>query len=339
MLHREVADKQTWNAFVLKHAPRSGAFLQTWEWGEFQRHAGKQVSRIGMFEKDDAFSGDVMSLAAQAIETRLPLGMRYLYVPRGPIPAGTVFDTEAYVEALRDLGQSDGALFMRFDPPAESAGPMVWKNITRTIDVQPSNTLITDLAYEEERLLDAMHQKTRYNIRLAEKKGVDVTVSGATFDEAWDMFKTTGFRGGFHLHPREYYEAMLKALSDGDCRAYLAVARYKGEALAANIMIDCGATRTYLHGASSDQHRNLMAPFLLHWRLMQDAAKQGIRWYDWWGIAPAGAGDNHPWAGITRFKVGFGGSRVSYPGTFDLVLQPAKYHLYQTARNVVRKMR
>jgi len=335
----DITDRPSWNAFVQRHAPRSGSFLQTAEWGSFQARVGKRVVRVGFFDRENAFSSDQMVMSAQALEYALPMWMRYLYIPRGPLVAGAVFDTDAYIRALRELGEREGAMFVRFEPPTESATPMAWKGLARTHEVQPAHTFITDISQGEERMLTGMHQKTRYNIRLAEKKGVEVEIGQGSFNEVWEMFRHTGFRGAFHLHPRAYYETMLSELDGGFARAYLAVARYKEQALAANIMIDSAGTRTYLHGASSNEHRNLMAPYLLHWRLMQDAHRAGLRWYDWWGVAPATAGEHHPWSGITRFKLGFGGSRVSYPGTFDLVLQPTKYHLYHTLRHILRKVR
>lgn len=121
--------------------------------------------------------------------------------------------------------------------------------------------------------------------------------------------------------------------------AFLAIAKHENDILATNIMIDFGDTRTYLHGASSNVKRNLMAPYLLHWELMKDAQSKGIKFYDWWGIAPIDAPADHPWAGISRFKRGFGGEEVEYPGTFDLVLHPIKYRFYQFIRSLRRRMK
>lgn len=211
------------------------------------------------------------------------------------------------------------------------------KRFVKTIDLQPADTLITDLHLPRETRLAAMHAKSRYNLRLAERKGVEVDLSAAVaFDEVWPLFEITARRGKFSLHPKAYYQAMLSTLATGPCRAFLAVARFEGTIVAANLMIDEGKTRTYLHGASSDQHREVMAPYLLHSVLMEDAVAKGMVAYDWWGVSPEEAKKNHPWAGVTRFKLGFGGERVSYPGTFDAVIHPARYGLYILARRARR---
>ena len=201
----------------------------------------------------------------------------------------------------------------------------------KTRDLQPSHTLITNLEPSEKQLLANMHEKTRYNIRLAEKKGVQIEIGTATIDEVWRVFEMTSSRDEFRLHGKEYYRKMLQHTN-----AFLAVAKHDGEILAANILIDFGKTRSYLHGASSNVKRNFMAPYLLQWELMKDAKIHGMKSYDWWGVAPVHASSTHEWSGISRFKRGFGGEEVSYPGTFDVVLHPIKYKLYQFARMLRR---
>lgn len=311
----EVRDADTWNAFVFEHGPRSGAFLQSWQWGEFQKKAGHEVLRL--------LDGET---GGQFVVNRLPLGQRYLYCPRGPIGVG--------VEGmLRVAAKGVGATFVRF----ESA--TVPKASRPSRPLSPPNTLLTDLTLTYDDLSAKQHPKTRYNVGLAERKGVSIELSSTAWNEAWALFETTAKRGQFRLHPRWYYERMLSVLTTDACRAFLAVARFEGRVIAANIMVDFHGTRTYLHGASANVHRDVMAPFLLHWALMSEAKHRGMHWYDWWGVAPVGAGEDHPWAGITRFKLGFGGERVDYPGTFDLISRPFAYCLYETLRSVRRTLR
>ena len=206
--------------------------------------------------------------------------------------------------------------------------------------VSPADTLLFDLTKSEEILLAQMHPKTRYNIRLAEKKGVKATIDVVdSLEEAWNLFEQTATRGAFRLHARSYYEQMRKSLQKKECRVFFAKAEQGGEILAVNIMIDQGKTRTYLHGASSNQHREMMAPYVLHWELIKDAKKQGLKEYDWWGIAPKGSGEEHPWVGVTRFKKGFGQEQLSYAGTFDFVCENWKYQLYSFFRVILRFLR
>ena len=310
---------EAWNQFVLEHGPRSGRFLQSWEWGEFQKAAGERVVREEIVEE-----GKVVGVAQWLVRELSALG-RYAFCPKGPI----------LLAHPRDVSFAKrGAVFLRIEP--EGDGLLV--GTIKTIDMNPACTLLTDVSTDDEALLAAMHPKTRYNIRVASKHGVEVDIAAHDFESAWRLFEQTSSRGQFALHPRRYYETMLASLSHGDCRAFLATASRDGRLLAVNIVVDFCDTRTYLHGASANEHRPLMAPYLLHWELMRDAKSKGLHWYDWWGVAPVDAQKDHPWAGISRFKRGFGGEEVVSPGTHDLVLKPWRYRLYQFARRIRRTL-
>lgn len=306
------SDATAWNAHIQPMLPTSGAFLQAWEWGTFQQACGKRVERLAM-----------PHWAGQAVRASLPFGQHYWYFPKGPL--GHVNATE-----LQSWARSENALFIRMEPQGPVPGTQ------RSAELQPSHTLLTDLSASEETLRAAMHEKTRYNIGLAQRKGVEIRTDVA-WDEVWPLFEATASRGAFRLHTSAYYQRMLESLGKGtDVHAWLAAAVYEGEVIAANIMIDAFGTRTYLHGASGPRHRNVMAPYLLHWHLMQQAKQQGFHTYDWWGVAPEDAPANHPWAGITRFKQGFGGTRVVSEGTVDLPMNKTGFRLYQLARRIRR---
>lgn len=311
-----------WNAFVLKHGPRSGRFLQSWEWGEFQKSVGETVRRETHEE-----AGEVVGVA-QWIDRKVSLFGAYSFCPKGPI---------GKVPFVSDK------IFVRIEP-SDRAHLL---HATKSIDVNPAHTLITDLRQSEEELLAGMHEKTRYNIRVAERHGVQVDLHHGSFDDVWPLFSQTSQRGDFRLHTKSYYQKMLQT-THNEMIVFCAIAQKSGTVLAATIMVDFGDTRTYLHGASSHEHRNLMAPALLHWELMKDAKARGLKFYDWWGVAPessppagggARRGGRHPWAGISRFKRGFGGEEVVSPGTNDIVLKPSRYRLYQLSRSVARFIR
>ncbi len=330
-------DREKWNAFLTEHAPRSGAFSQSWEWGIFQQDVGKTVERLAWGRTD------AVQAIAQVVLSNLPLGRHYVSAPRGPVFASPHVDGQTLIHAMKEAGARWNALFTRMEPPVASAHFPKLSGAVLSHPIHPPDTLLTSLKHDTETLLGTFHHKTRYNIRLAERKGVKVEIGASVpFAQVWPVFLETAHRGAFRLHERVYYEAMLTALSgDGVSapRAFLAVARYKGAVLAANLMIDFAGTRTYLHGASSNIERQVMAPFLLHWALIEDARTQGLSTYDWWGVSPAGAGENHAWAGVTRFKQGWGGERLTYPGTFDVPLQKIPYHLYALARAAARRLR
>lgn len=308
--------RENWNTFVQAQGPRSGKFLQSWQWGEFQKAVGEQIERRQFIE-----NGKVVAQALW-IKKHLPFFGEYWYAPRGPIG-----------QSKRFREMIDGnPFFIRMESEL-----LKDTQAKKTIDLQPAVTNILDLSLSEEELLAKTHQKMRYNIRLAAKKGVHVSLAQTQLDDVWSLFVETGKRGEFRLHPKTYYQKQLASLNNDDCRAFLASAYFESHPIAATIMIDFGGTRTYVHGASGREYRQLMAPALLHWEMIRDAKHKGLRWYDWWGVAPAEAKD-HPWEGISRFKRGFGGEDVEYPGTYDVVLKPARYQLYTLARKIRRSM-
>lgn len=309
-------DQTTWNKLVLDNAPAFGAFLQSWEWGEFQRTLGRTIERI------DHVGAEGRTIA-QVIRMPIPFGKRYWYAPKGPLGKAPI---EKQIEVLRE-GLS-GGIFLRIEPREAST-------MMHTGDIQPSTTLMLDLTKGNEQLLSEMKSKTRYNLRLASRKGVVCRIVGLEhFDDFIRLMNQTAKRDGFAPHPAGYYRKMLEELSGGDVQAFIAMGFFEERPVVGNIMIDFGGVRTYLHGASSNLHRNVMAPYALHGFLIEDAIRKGLKAFDFWGIAPTGAGEDHPWAGITRYKEGFGGTVVSMPGTFDLPMQHLWYSFYKFAKRV-----
>jgi len=315
-----VADKNVWNQLVGEKHPNQ--FLQSWEWGEFQKALGREVRRFKI-DKDDF----LVSLG-QIVRYDLPLGFTYLYLPRGPLATGAAQNHAE--EFLRIFQREVGGFFASpIFVRAESADFDFSRapGFRRTRDVQPSRTLILNLEKDEDELLQAMHQKTRYNMRLAVKHEVGIRkMEENEFEKFWNLIQVTTARDKFRAHPKSYYEKMIQALGRDMCQVWFA--EYKGEVIAANLMIFWGDTVTYVHGASSSDHRNVMAPHLLHWEIIKRAKELGYKFYDFWGVAPKDE-PAHPWAGISRFKRGFGGEEVSYAGTFDWPINKFWYLLYR----------
>lgn len=333
-------NKEEWNRFVAS-SPH-GSFLQSWEWGQMQEELGVKIWRL-----------EEAQVAALVLRRELPLGKSWLYVPRGPVitppspsphlkggnlPLKRGGETEGVWQGLEKqltaLAEQENSIFIRIDPATSLPPGGKWKKAER--EVQPRNTLILDLAKGEEELLAGMHQKTRYNIRLSQKKGVRVRFSrdGSDVEHFLKLSKDVSERTTFLYHPDEYYKAML-----GLDFTELALAEYEGEVLAAHFTISLGDTVTYVHGASSSGSREVMAPHLLQWETIKRAKEKGFKKYDFFGVAPDGADQDHPWSGVTRFKLGFGGRRVDYIGAHDLVLHEAMYHLFNTARHIKTLLR
>lgn len=323
----------TWNHLVQKHGPISGQFLQSWQWGEFQKSVGEQVERWVWDEeqKNQTISDRRREGVALVIKKQILGFGQYAYCPRGPILIG---DFSNAFEQLSHEFRSD--LFVRSDLPLHEKPHL--KRLHKTIDQQPAMTRMTNVKIPEDELFASLHHKTRYNIRLADRHDVRVRFDMQDIERVWPLFAGTSKRGQFRLHEKEYYRKMLESLNTLECRAFLATAWFEDKPVAANIMIDFGNVRTYLHGASSYEHRSLMAPHILHWELLNNARQNGLTQYDWWGVAPEDQ-PHHPWAGISRFKRSFVGDDIVYVGTYDLVKKPVVYAVYSLSRHALRFLR
>lgn len=278
---------------------------------------------------------------ALVLKRSLPFGRSWLYVPRGPVffsqPSAQNF-TDMQKQLIH-LAKEQRALFVRCDPGVRDSAWVSqlinggWQKAAS--EVQPRQTLIVDLGLSEDNLLAAMHPKTRYNIRLAEKKGVSVRFSREASDLEHFLRLSTEVhqRSGFRYHPPGYYRAMQPALGQA---FEIGLAEYQGQVVVVHLYIRFGTQVTYAHGASSDEFRFVMAPHLLHWLAMKRAKDSGATSFDFFGIAPEGAGKEHPWYGITRYKLGFGGQRQEYIGAQDLVIDKLWYGLYTRVRRLYR---
>lgn len=334
------ADKKTYNDFIA--ARPSGSFLQSWEWGDWRKALGEKPCRL--FLKDG--SGRVTA-AMQAVQIRLPLGRHYLYIPYGPV-TGHEFKTGDFGFVLQQIRYKfPGAIFVRFEPKeAFSFGsPVPGLPMAKSSNIQPAKTLVVDLALSEDEMLAQMHPKTRYNIKLAQKHGCRVcdefSISnghGLYIKEAVDLIVQTSRRQGFKSYGAGYYEKLIDFLAieaRGDIKIHLYKALYQNRLLACAVVLDFGGTRTYLFGGSSPEHKNVMAPYLLHFTAMKDAKGLGLKVYDFWGIETS-AGET---PGFVRFKQGFGGRTVEYAGAYDCVISPLQYRLYQAFRYLYRKIK
>ena len=313
-------DAREWNEQVQKYAPPFGAFLQMYEWGEVQMSLGAPVKRI--CEKTS--EGTVI---AQGIWQPLPLGASYWLFPKAPLGDAPI---ETRMRVLRE--QCEGSAFIKIEPE------IVPEESIFSIERHPAHTIVASLSPSIDEIYARMKPKTRYNIRLAQKKGVKVEYAGIEgLARFMVLMRQTATRDGFSAHSPERYAAIIEKFQGSTCSAFFAFATYEGKDLAANMMIDAEDTRTYLHGASANTDRDVMAPYALHAALMEDAAVKGMAKYDFWGVAPEDADSSHAWHGITRFKSGFGGERLSMPGTYDVPIKSWVYTMY-IATKKMRKM-
>ncbi len=330
-------DSRKFNEFVCKQS--TGSFLQAWEWGVLQH----EYSRKNVFRFVVEENGTVL-LAAQVILSPLFAGQYYAYIPYGPVvkDEDDKIVLQFFLDKLKQRFHKAVCIRVepKYIPPAETD---LGK---KTINIQPGKTCVVNLAVNDDALLAAMHPKTRYNIKVAQKHSVNIQSEfviqnghGLYYKEAIDLILATAKRQGYYTHPFAYYEkivnffAINKRSSDIKVAIYKAV--YKRALIATAIIVDFGNTRTYLFGGSSVDHRNVMAPHLLHYQAMIDAKNAGLSKYDFDGIETSVGKE----AGFARFKLGFGGHIVTYCGAHDLVLHTNRYRLYILLRWLNRFMK
>jgi lipid II:glycine glycyltransferase (peptidoglycan interpeptide bridge formation enzyme) len=329
---RKIEDIEKAHHFIITHALISGAFLQSKFWGEFQKKSGLVGWYLGAYDR-----GELVGVAL-VLKMTLPMGRSYLYCPKGPVVVAGRGALNVLLDGMKKLAKKEGAIFLRFEPAFETGYSKVileQLNVHAVNEVQPKSTWVLNISKTEKELLAGMKQKTRYNIHLAEKKKLVVRTSSDLEDVEifFDLAQETAKRNGINTHPKNYYIKMMESLSEHNI-IVLYLADYQGKTIAANLMIYYGDTVTYLHGGSNSDFRHLMAPYLLHWEAIKDARKEGYRFYDFGGVSDE-SDTGHKWAGISRFKRGFGGRQLDSVGTFDLPYSNLWYKIY----SIVRKFR
>jgi len=328
MLQIWPADQQSeWDAFVANYAT-DGGLLQSWAWGRFQEALGNAVYNL---------TNDTKTIVAQALQ--LKAGNQWvLSVPRGPVCSATVSDAElqTFFADIKTFARGRDCFLVRLDPAfdADKASVLMAAGANKSKrERNPKQTLTIDLTQSEELLLSAMKSKWRYNIKLAEKKGVTIRF-GSSPDEAkvfWSLVEKTTDRQGFASYDLGYFQTMLSALHTGH-HAAVAIAEVQGKPVAALLLGYFGQTAYYLHGASDYQQRALMAPHLLQWSAMQDAKAKGYKTYDFWGVS------EQEWPGVTRFKQGFAPDKpfTDYVGTYEMSVKRLAYMLYRLRQAIKR---
>jgi peptidoglycan pentaglycine glycine transferase (the first glycine) len=331
-------DAHTWNDFVLT---RGGHILQTTAWADLKSRFGWSAQRVALARCDTLIAG------AQILYRQLPLGLKFAYIPRGPVADPLNRETFAtLLDALCAAARARGAFVLKIElnTPTPSPSPVFDRGGVQVgLPIQPRTTIHVDLTRDLDIILAQMKPKWRYNIRLAERKDVRVR-AGSADDIAtfYRLLQVTGARDAFAIHAEDYYRAAFDLFTAQDA-ARLFIAEYAGEPLAAIFVTAFGEEAIYLYGASGNAHRERMPNHALHWHAMQWAKSRGCARYDLWGIAdtawaeaPAAEnveshGDTSLPHGLYQFKQGFGGEVVRYAGAYDVVFSRWRYALYTRA--------
>jgi lipid II:glycine glycyltransferase (peptidoglycan interpeptide bridge formation enzyme) len=329
-----------WDDFVL--ASKQGSLHQISVWKPFQETISGRgpVKGWGMRNK----AGKIVATTfAVKMDTGFQ-GKKWWYSARGP-----VFNDEkqghALIEYVEKELKKEGGLFWRFDPyisQSQVRTVLNFKQIqvrTSAQNYQPTDTLILDVTKTNDQLLSEMKRKGRYNINLAEKKGVQcIKIEGGKvtekdLDDFWRLNNETTNRDSFSGHEKAYYRNFLTLLAPY-ADLFFAEAE-DGIRIATAISTFAGDKAIYYFGASTSipEYRNLMAPYLLQWTMIQEARERGCRTYDFLGIAPENE-PKHAYAGISEFKWKFGGTRQTFAPGKEIVFDKKWYWLYRIAKKI-----
>jgi len=333
-------------AVELSGCESADSFLQSDLWGRFKGRFGWEAKAFSV-EWSQGGSRPLLALSRRVA----PL-ISMTYIPWGPeLPSAFPNDqrtrTMAVDELARALRPFLHSAFIRFDPPwfdSDRKSLLLHGGKFRRAgaDIQPPDTVLVDLTPPLDDILAAMKPKCRYNIGLAEKRGVVVCEQESNIEIFYLLLKETALRDGIAVHDIEYYRTLFEESQRENSQAVpaqirLYTARHENDDLAAIMTLFRGKQATYLYGASSNIKRNLMAPYALQWKAMQDAKAFGCTVYDLFGIPPD-ENPGHPMAGLYRFKTGFGGKIIHRPGSWDYPYKPVLHALFKNAEIIRKKI-
>jgi peptidoglycan pentaglycine glycine transferase (the first glycine) len=342
-----------------------GDLMQSWEWGLVKADAGSwRPLRFGAFDSTGRLAATIAILAR-----RLPIVGNFYYAPRGPVLSDWTNAAmwKALLDAVQARAKVDGAAFLKIDPPVPvertEVLPLILDygfNPPGEFDeqgfggTQPTTVMVLDVGESTmDELLMACKPQCRRNIRISQKKGVEVISDTSREDLTafYELLKITAERDGFRVRSIRYYETLWDELvPHGLGKMFLT--RYEGQYLSGSFCFIIGDKCVYVYGASSNEHRNVMPNYGMQWEMISWAKKQGCTLYDFRGVSPRkksepeevaqSAQDDHL-QGLNRFKEGFGARYVEYVGEFDLVYSPAKYWLWTkgkpAAQSFLKKLR
>lgn len=306
--------------------------LQAWEWGEFRKDTGVKVERYGVIDENGKVAEPIQVTIHRIPKTPWTVG----YMPKGYFP------TQAQVEILREIGKRHNSIFIKVEPKVLASeikdSDRKLLKASGFVSGRPLFTkynFVLDIDKPEEELLSNMKSKTRYNLRLAERKGVRVEIDNSTetFEEYLKLTKETTERQGFYAHTEKYHRQMWNCLRTSGI-AHLVRAVYQGKILTTWVLFTFNNTLYYPYGASSREHREVMASNLVMWEAIRFGKDQGCKQFDLWGALGPDPDEKDPWYGFHRFKEGYGAEHIEFMGTYDLVIQPLLYWPYRAAESI-----
>ncbi len=346
-------NRQEWNQIIAQFPQPS--LLQTWEWGQVKSRFGWDMDTLAW--RDDQGQVQAAALVLKREQTLPIIGkkLKIIYIPKGPL----IKDWEAPIrkkvmQDLLDYGRREGAVYLKMDPemitargfaenPDYEANPHAFETLRELQasgwllshqQIQFKNTFWIDLHPAEDELLAGMKQKTRYNIRLAEKKGVKIRAGKIDdLERIYSMYAETAHRDGFIIRPKEYYLYLWETFMKAEMATPL-LAEVDGEIVAGLFLFYFQNRSWYIYGMSSNLHREKMPNYLLQWEAMRFSKARGCQVYDLWGAPDSFSETDRMW-GVYKFKDGLGGHIVQTAGALDF---PVKRFEYKIIQDVLPRM-
>lgn len=314
MLVREISEKDSKGQNKI-----ASHITQSWEWGQFrlQTPGVSKILRLGFFENN------LLLRFYQIYFHKTPFLNRLIaYIPKTPVPPSD--DLEIITKSCRD----NGAVFIKF----ETDTPM---SLPQGESILPKHTLLVDLTPSEEEILGRMHEKTRYNIKLAQKSGVTVAQKDGpqSLETFINLYDSTQKRQEFFAKSGQYLKTLWEVLAPAKM-VYLLMAEVEGKPIAGGMFFNFNGVFSFPYGGWSATDREKMPNNLLHFEAMKLGKKLGCHTYDFWSSYKNSPDQSDPWYGTYVFKKGFGGEEVHYPGAYDLVLDKPTYSLINLANKI-----
>lgn len=347
MTIKEINNKEEWENFLSYVEEKT--FLQSWNWGEFQKKLGNKIWRFGIFDNGN--------LIAEFLLVKIVAKRgRFLFIPHGPLlkeEGGKLEILKTILEKLKEISAKEEIDFIRIAPLWErnEENKKIFKELgfkKAPIHMHPELSWVLNITKSEEELLMGMRKTTRYLIRQALKNNKIEVIKSNNKDDIqrfYDLYEITRKRQHFVPFSQSYIEKEFESfISDNEIMIFLG--KYKGDIVSGAIVIFWQDSAFYHHGASSLKYPKVPVSYLLQWEIIKEAKRRKLKKYNFWGIADIKGEHNsknrelmnHPWRGLTIFKMGFGGEKKPYVKTQDLPLS-WKYWFNWVVETLRRKKR
>lgn len=312
-------------------------FTQASFYGDWQKKLGRTVRRFLVYSDNNIIA------YFQLVKYPLLLGKSYFYIPYGPVIKDTSEDFFANLKlGLKQIAKVENAVFIRLDFTPLVSNDILSKFFTKaplytyhSAYFQPRAEWFLGLEKSENDLLVAMHEKTRYSIRLAERKEITAEISTGDFEKYFEIFyelmSETAKRNGFSIHQKNYYDSIFQ--NPHKANTYLSIAKHGQKILAIDLIIVFGKIANYVFGGSSNEERNRMPTYLAQWKAICHAKELNCDFYNFGGITTENK-IYKGWDGLTLFKKKFGGKEIIHSDFFDVVVNPFWYHLYNLRKRI-----